>query len=418
MPPGRTSRRKRSAAAWGLRGAIAVALLILGFASVFMTLANVVADVDAGWALALAPGDGQITAAAAAQSFQLDNDPAVDARSENLARRAIQQDPTAVAALSVLALRAQLRGDDAQARELFSYSHLLSRRELKTQIWVIEEAVARGDIQRALEQYDLALSTSRSARDILFPVLASALVEPAVRTPLIQVMMDAAWTPAFLRYAAANAGEPQAVITFFLDGSRYGLPVTDAHRSRLTDALVADGETEAAWRFFQTFRKDASRHRSRNPDFAATIDAPAVFDWTTHSPRGLSSSIQRGNDGSVFHFSASSGAGGVVLRQNQVLPAGEYLLESTSQGIEQPEYSRPYWTLICVDGQNLGRAILPNSGREWASLTGRFTVPSDCPFQTLALVVRGSDAITGIEGQIDTALLIPATGLGKLKNDE
>lgn len=408
MPRRRSKRERRPTAEWAIRGVAAAAAAVLGVVSASGTLANVVARVDPARAHDLPPGHGHITAAFAEQTFTLNPEPGVESEASQLARQALRQDPTAVSALSVLGLQAQLDDDLARARELFSYSHRLSRRELRTQIWAIEEAVARGDIAGALEQYDRALRTSTRAREMLFPVLAAAISEPAVRSRLLETMArESTWGEAFVRYAAANAPEPQAVALFFREGGRVGLPVKDVDRSRLVNALMTKGLPDDAWRFYESFRPGADRRRSRNADFDPAADAPAVFDWITLNPQGLSASIQQGGDGGLVHFSAASGAGGTVLRQMQLLPPGDYRLEGRSNGVDQPEHSRPYWALTCRGGQELGRVPLPNSGDEWDSFTGRFTVPSDCPIQTLALVVRASDALSGVQGQIGTAQLVP-----------
>src|SRR5690606_28285593 len=129
------------------------------------TLANVLVRAEPAYAHRLSPIDGKITAAVAEQSFTLTPDASSASEAARLARLALRQDATAVSALSVLGLQAQLRRDASQARDLFSYAHQLSRRELRTQIWGIEEAVGRGDIAGALEQYDRALRTSHRARN-------------------------------------------------------------------------------------------------------------------------------------------------------------------------------------------------------------------------------------------------------------
>lgn len=406
----RSKRRQRSAVDWGIRGAAALGAGSLAYGSVSATLANVLMRSEPADAHQLSPIDGQITAAAAEQSFTVTPEASIDSEAAGLARLALRQDPTAVAALSVLGLQAQLQRDVARAREVFSYSHQLSRRELRTQVWAIEEAVVRGDIAGALEHYDRALRTSSRAREILFPVLARAISEPAVRARLLETMStESAWSRAFIRYVAANAREPRAVVPFFREGAHAGLPIEDEDRSRLVNALVAEGATEEAWSLYKSFRHEASRERSRDQHFELSTLVPAVFDWTPLSPQGLTASIQRGEDGGVVHFSAGSGAGGTVLRQMQLLPPGLYRIEGRSRGIDQPEYSRPYWALTCRDGQELGRVPLPNSGDTPATFTGHFRVPAGCAVQTLSLVVRASDAIAGIQGQIDTVQLVPVT---------
>ncbi|MDT9096849.1 hypothetical protein RSW32_26335, partial [Escherichia coli] len=76
---------------------------------------------------------------------------------------------------------AQLHGDVGAARRLFAYGQRLSRRDNSTQLWAIEDAVARNDIPDVLRHYDVALRTSPNLADILYPVLASASADPAIR---------------------------------------------------------------------------------------------------------------------------------------------------------------------------------------------------------------------------------------------
>jgi hypothetical protein len=400
----------RSAAQWGIRGVVALAAAAMGIASVSDTLANVAVKVDPMRAHELSLANGHITAAAAEQKFVVDPIDAPDSEASKLARLALRQDATAVGALSVLGLQAQASGDISRARELFSYSHRLSRRELRTQIWAIEEHVARGDISGALEQYDMALRTSRKARDLLFPVLARAIAEPAVRESVLDTLADeSSWAGAFTRYVAANAPEPLAVIALFQEGARVGLPIEPADRARLVNALVARGLIDEAWRFYETFRRDADRRHSRDARFFLAADVPAVFDWTLVNSNGLSAAVQRGDGEGIVHFGAASGFAGIVLRQMQLLPPGTYRLEGRSRDIDQPEHSRPYWRLTCNDGRDLGRVLLPNSPGEWRNFEGSFTVPASCVSQVLSLVVRASDSIRGVEGQVASVQLIPAS---------
>lgn len=410
MPRSRSKRRRRSAAELSIRGAAALVAAALGFSSVSATLANVIARADPARAHHLTIGHGHLTAAAAEQIFERAPNSAVESEAAKLSELALRQDPTAVSALSVLGLQAQLRGDGDRARELFSYSQRLSRRELTSQIGAIGEAVARGDIAGALKQYDRALRTSHGARDILFPVLARALAEPQVRERLLDTIASKpSWSESFLRYAATNAPEPRAVHTFFQDASRAGIDIKDDDRNRLVNALVAAGATDEAWRFYESFRPSADRKRSRDPKFALDAEILAVFDWNTLNPEGVSTSIQQGQNGGVVHFSAASGAGGAILRQMQLLPPGGYQLKGRSLGIEQPRYSQPYWVLTCHDGRELGRVLLPKSGDKWEHFTGRFTVPSKCAVQTLSLVVRASEHVAGVQGRVDTAQLVPTS---------
>lgn len=399
---------KRSGREKAVRAGLAVCALVLGYAGVTSALANVIVKVDPVRAYALAPDDGQIVAAFADREFAMVLDADADSQPTRLAREALLQDPTAVAALNVLGLQAQLRNDQALTDRLFSYSVALSRRELRPQLWAIEEAVARGDIRQALVNYDVALRTSPSARRILFPVLASAISEPLVRGPLIDIMATGpVWGRAFIQHAARNSPDPQAVVQFYRAGTARGLPIEDAERARVVSGLVTRNLMNDAWAYYETFRPGVERSRSRDPDFDSHVEARAPFDWNIESAPGLSAAILQEQDGGFLDFAAPPSTRATVVTQTQLLPPGDYRLEGSGRGIDQPARSRPYWSLTCRAGPELGRVDVPNSAGADSVFTGQFTVPSGCPVQTLSLVARASDAISGVSGQIEHLELAP-----------
>jgi hypothetical protein len=391
-----------------VRVTLALLAAALGGVSLSDSLANVLERPAPAQAHTLAPWDGTITAALAQRSFTARPSASDQSEPAQLARKALLQDATAVDALTVLALQAQLRNDSEEARRIFSHSLTLSRRELRPRLWAIEEAVLRGDIRGALANYDMALRTSRTAPDLLFPVLASALSEQKVRSALLEILADAPpWGEDFLQFATRSGVDPLAAARLLREPGAAGLPVEDGDRTAVTNLLVSRNLFAEAWDFYSSYRKGAERGRSRDPDFTLAIDQPAAFDWNAISLEGISSSIQRSGGGGLADFSVPPSVGGPVLQQTQMLPAGGYRLQGNSVGIDQPERSRPYWQLTCADGRELGRLTLPNSSERGGEFSGPFTVPANCPVQLLALVARASDAISGISGQIDNVLLAP-----------
>src|SRR3546814_15746228 len=101
------------------------------------------------------------------------------------------------------------------------------------------------------------------------------------------------------------------------------------------------------------------------------------------------------------------GNGGPLLQQLQMLPAGDYVLEGHSIGIEQPARSRPYWIVRCQTGGEIGRVELPNSSQAGGRFQGAIRVPADRPVPMLALVARPPDDLGGVSGQIHRNTLRP-----------
>lgn len=393
------------------RGGLALVALTLGYFSFSHSLANVIVKVDPQSAYALAPNDGRIIAAHAWEQFSAQPSPEASSQQSRLAARALLKDPTAVEALSILGLQAQLRSEDALADRIFAYSVALSRRELAPQIWAIEVDVARGDIVGALHNYDLAMRTSQRAREVLFPVLASAIVEPRIRANLIKILATGQdWSEKFIGYVPGRAGlDPRAVAAFLVEGTQSGLSITDAERVRAVGGLVSAGQPEEAWAYYRTFRPDAKRDRSRDPEFRLGSETPAPFDWKIGVASGLSAAILEDESGGILDFSVPPGSRATVVSQMQLLPPGRYRLVGRSSGIAQPQRSRPFWTLVCASGRELGRVEVPNSQQADSAFSGEFTVPSDCAVQVLSLVAPASDDIAGSTGQIRQAQLLPQT---------
>ncbi|MFV3464693.1 hypothetical protein ACNJFH_21305, partial [Mycobacterium tuberculosis] len=92
------------------------------------------------------------------------------ARAWRLAQAALQRDPMSVRAVSTLAFLAAEKGNAVQAARLLAYSERLSRRDLPTQLALIETKVQANDVVGALVHYDRALRTSKTSEAILVPV--------------------------------------------------------------------------------------------------------------------------------------------------------------------------------------------------------------------------------------------------------
>lgn len=415
--------RRRSLAEWGARILLTAIVGVIGYGAVTQSLANSLSDREPHLALRLAPYDARLLAEEA-RARTLDElakistgaklNSEAQARlsdAEALAHQALKRDSMAIPAVTTLGTLAQLRGDLPKARRWMKYSEQLSRRDLATQLWLIEDAVGREDIADALHHYDIALRVKRGASDLLFPVLAQASTDPEIASELVRTLSaKPLWGEQFIAFAASKTPAPNATARLFLALRRAGVPISDAASGALIDALITKGQVEEAWAYFSRIRPRADRTRSRDPNFTASIARASHFDWVTAGDgAGLFASIQRSGDGGLLDFSAPAGAGGTLVWQLQMLPAGRYVLEGQSVGIDQPERSRPYWVVTCrADGRELGRVVMPNSAENSGRFVGHITVPPGCTAQMLVFIAPGSDAVGGLTGQLEYVQLRPA----------
>jgi hypothetical protein len=400
----RRIRTRRSIGEWGVRGISVLAVASLGYVGVVQSLAYGLRGSNAERGHALAPWDGRISAALAQTLSGPEATSATRAQASSLARAALRQDATAVAAASTLAINVQILGDARGADRLANYAEALSRRDLATQILLIENAVSRNDVAGALRHYDIALRATSKSTGILFPVLAGAIADPEIRPALTRTLaMRPPWSALFLEYASANSPDPRAASLLFRDLGKTGYPISEVSRTLLIDTLASRGLFDDAWSFYVSFRRGADRQSSRDPGLTADLVHPTVFDWRPVTDGGISASLQRG----VLDFAAPSSVGGTLVEQVQLLAPGQYRLVGHSIGVDQSPGSSPYWQLRCRDGRELGRTDVPNSASANGNFVGQFTVPTGCSTQILTLIAKPSDAISGISGQIDRVRLSP-----------
>lgn len=393
-----------------MRGLLASGACVLGYISTTQTFAYAVAKSDPERAYAMAPGDGRIAGALAQQLAVAETGAADRARANRLAREGLAAEPLSVKALTALALITQIDGKTDEARRLFTHSDALSRRELGTRLWLIEDAVGRNDVKGALRHYDIALRTEKNAPDLLFPVLAQAITDAAISGALADVLQSKpAWGENFTTYLATSGEVPTASAILLRNLSHRGVPVNATSQTGVVNLLFRAGKFDESWNYYHSFRANADRRRSRDPNFALELEAPSIFDWVPiMNEAGVSASIQHaGAKDGMFEFAAPSSTGGVVLQQVQLLPPGRYRLDGVSSKIEQPGATLPYWRISCFNSGELGRVDLPNSSENSGRFVGFFDIPVSCQVQTLDLVIRPSSEIGGTTGQILQAALVP-----------
>ncbi|MGC6399986.1 hypothetical protein ACNI3Q_05335 [Sphingomonas sp. FW199] len=407
--PARRPTSARSSREWAVRGGLAVAALALGYVSTTQTLAYALVKSDPERAFALSPNDGRVAGTLAqklAVSEQAIRQRTDRQRADRLAGRALAAEPLSVKALTALAIGVDIAGDTPAARRLFVHSDALSRRELGTRIWLIEDAVSRGDVPGALRHYDIALRTEPSAPELLYPILTEAIAEPEIATGLLDLLRTRPpWREGFLGHVGAAGTAPADSARFFERAARRGIPVPEMARISVVNALVGSGAYDLAWNYYRWLRPGVDRRISRDPSFEIRSDIRAPFDWVPIlNEAGVSVDIGGGG----VQFAAPPVVGGPILQQVQFLPPGRYRLEGEVSDMEQSDDALPYWQLVCTSGRELGRVDVPNVSGRAIGFGGDLTVGGDCPAQILRLVLRPTSNVGGTAGRLDRLALRPA----------
>lgn len=387
---------------------VAVATLAgTAFAALFTT-AMVSARADPQSALARWPVD---TAKAATATVLLATTPSraqVD-RAAALGEAVLARTPVNAEAARNVAMSRLLRGDLAQARRIIALGEALSRRDVPTQTWLIEDRAQAGDINGALAHYDRALRTSRDSRAILLPVLAQAANDPAIARPLAaRLTSRPEWWSDFLGRFTEVATSPVA-IRLVADGLKLDL-ASDIDHGRVAQILarlVALGAFAEA---------KAYHGRATGLGAAAVVDPGferdhglAPFDWqlVDEADRSATRDPRDGARGTALSVSGTEGR--EVARQLLVLRPGRYRLQATSGSVAAETLAPPAVSLACAAAGTtpaIASANFPSgqAPRRWGMT---ITVPAGCRAQWLSISSASNVGYSSENPWIDDIAIVP-----------
>lgn len=386
---------------------IALAMLAMLWLVVAVGVAGITRFRAPAVAMALWPGDSRATAVQASLLITQELRPADLARAEALARQSIARDPTFGVAWRVLGFVADARRQRPAAARLMKRSEQLSRRDLATELWLIDYEVARNDVAGALRHFDIALRTSATAPQILFPVLREAISDDRLLMPIARVLAQRPeWRDRFLRDAIDSSTSLSGLAGLSLALDRVGAPLAAEQRQQLDNRFV-DARAYALVK--RVNRLPSAGQFVVDPGFERSRDSYR-FGWTL--PSGDGPFVERlatpTGRGIRLNFSDTDGGGGLVAQQVLVLAPGRYRL-SYEAGLETANAgSGPVWGINCGDRGGTAAAtipiVAPSAGGRYSS---PFTIPATrCSGQLLVLVTRPTGNERGTVGWVDNVTIV------------
>lgn len=371
--------------------------LLLAWLSIAVTLANVMAANSPSLALTLWPGHAVAEARLAdAVVSGIPQNASRRQREQQIARaaedaaRALQRNPTLPAAARVLAIQAVLRGDQRQADRLIAYSEQMSRRDIPTQFWLLEQRVAANDVGGALAHFAIALQVAPSTRDVLFPVLSSALAQPDLRAPIAGIVRRGdLWRPDFLYYAGEHA-DPASAATLFILLARMGSPPTPSHLRILIERLVVAGNFAGASRLYALVDRDwrlGDAAAQLDGGFTRSGDLPP-FGWELNqniASRGPRPD-QAGNN--ALQINLSQSGEDWAARKLLLVAPGRYRLVGAF-GMLDGGAGRVRVEISCARGGSVVATMTSSVNRPAGTLEGMLDVPAGCVQQWLTIQTSG-----------------------------
>lgn len=394
-----------------VRGAVLAGAAVALWLSVAVSVGNTLRAASPATALALMPWDARAKAAVADQGLSLEASRAEVQRSLALARAAIERDPTEARAYRALGLGLSLARDERLVPGLLGYSSRLSRRDLPTQLWLIESAVARNDAAGALEHFSTALTVAPQSKELLFPILVNAVSDPALVQPISGLFRSRpAWGDELL-FTLVGRAESVDNLVRLVDGLRArNMAIPQDVTAALIQRLVTAGRYAAAERQYRI----ASGGRAawlHDGDFTRTPSFPPL-DWLLEDSSNASASISAPAEGQrtgSLDFSARRSSRTPLARQLITAPAGTYRLASTWRIAEGAGGRPAAWVVRCATtSAELGRLPIPVTAAERAVRgAARIAVPADCPAQWVSLELPERNESGDVLGAILSVNLTP-----------
>ncbi len=331
---------------------VVILAITLALAAAVLSVQKAVVQVFASTAPALALRLSPHDAKATRRQFDLDvlangtglpRDPVGAARA---ARAAIAHEPLDAGVARMLAMSESPTRQTAIA-PLMHVAERISRRDLLNQLWLVEDAVTRGDIGGALVHYDRALSVHPEAGAQLFPILTAAIAQPDIRQALVPYLRaDRPWAISFLVHAAQHADDPTRVAQTYL---QYGGDRAAAkHRALgplILSRLVALRHYPAAYAFARRLTPNPAALTRAGLSRATFDQRFAPFVWTIDP--GVDADITYAPDQGVA-IELDSAKRVVALTRDMMLAAGRWRF---AQGVDYSTLAgRPLlsWTATCL----------------------------------------------------------------------
>lgn len=383
----------------------AVLALIVAAGSCLLSLSIVSAQADPALATRLWPANSIAQANLAATLFAEDPSPKGAAKAAIPASLALARQPGNVVAARTMAGIEAARNHSSVSLQWLIYAQSLSRRDLVTQLMLIETKVSAGDVPGALLHYDRAMRVFQSSWPTLFPILFSAAADPVVRPQLIAMLnRRPGWFIPFMSQFTAGA-TPFATIYPVVRAIRFD-PAVPQDRELLAHA-IRKGADAGNYAQARALLPQGGRASPRNGDFEAAGSYPP-FDWVLQDDGELSATIQTADDpdrGNVLTLTAQNGRSGEVARQLLLLAPGRHAITLRSGALPSDANARPEVRITCAASKKEAlRWRLSGSG----VVRQAFIISPGCDAQWLAISIAAASDGSTSQPWIDDLRVLPA----------
>ncbi len=383
-----------SSAAFAAKAATSAALALAAVAASQYADRRHAESMDAQAAYRRYPDDAE--AASKAFSQRLTQDPGIRPSTADAVnvRAALRARPLSPRLFVLLATRADMAGDFGQEQKMMHLADQTTRRDPLNQLWLIEDAVKRGDIRGALHHYNAALTVGPELRPQLLPVLAAATAYPEVRAGLHRyIAKQVDWAPALIEQTAQTASPADLANLVLPVSASLTAPSFDHARAAVIVSLAMGGRADLA--FTLAARTIPNLNQAAMHRFAftsASTDARiGTLAWSMPQSDTIRSVLDE--TGTLTAEVGQLARGVLATRDVPVTPGATYQLEQSLAYDGSSPKARLTWSGSCVSRERV-QSIWEQAMPEPLQLTtyrAVIRIPTGCYLLRMTASVEGAD---------------------------
>lgn len=308
-------------------------------------------------------------------------------QSANHARAALRDQPLSSADLRDLALA--IDGDliSEKSKELLYLADRVSRREIATQLLLLNISAQTGEARAAIRHYDAVLATTPALRNQLIGILANAASDPEIFEELLSYA-DRAWFVDLVEAAASQTGGVRVALSLAKRTKLLTSPNSrDRLAPRLIEALISAGQYAQAY----GIAKSIGHPRWDDIGFSeASLDTRlGGFAWQIVQSPTVSAEWRAPTSLSIL---VEPGRLVPVAKRITSLTPGSYQVKLQLEA-PSPPGAQTQWTIRCEDvAATPIKAIIIPAPQRLETIVEPITVPQNCPFQEWDLWAAAADA--------------------------
>jgi hypothetical protein len=397
---------------------LAIALTIggvfLSWQSILLVVTAIADESNPDLALKFAPNNSLALSSKGDLIWTADPEKAGDPIIADLGRRALRAQSLNAPALRLLAVHFQMKGDTKKADELIGLATKVTRRDTLSQLWLVQQALERGDPKAVMYHYNIVLRTNAKARSFLFPQVAKLLEDKSYHPAFAPYLsQDKVWLPEFLNFVILTSDHYPALANAIL-ASR-GMPTNDiqfrSYEKLIISQLISSQHYPLAQRFYlklkgaspTTFTTIALNADTTDPKFAP-------INWRFDTGSGASAIVAERGGQFEITASASAANSGVVAQKMLFLEAGAYALSHKVDVRSLGKGGSANWIIRCLyEGDS--SVILQNEitkNMDAKNIATTFQIPAGCNNQSIELVLIGGDGSEGVDLSLSRLSLTPS----------